>query len=71
MRAKAVGDLAEDDGRPDLALGDVVGGRHIAVGEENEELGAPRLDLALKDLPGGMGGGDAEQGVEAPFGLGA
>ncbi len=53
--SEAIGDLAEDDGRPDFALGDVVGGRHAPVGEEDEELGAPRLDLTLENFPGGVG----------------
>ena len=67
--AKPVGDLAEDDGGSDLPLGNIVGGRDSSVGQENEELGAPRLDLTLQNLSGGMGGGDGDQSVEAPFGF--
>src|SRR5260370_36929519 len=35
-----VGDLAEHDGWPEVSLGDVVGVRHLAVGDEEEEMGA-------------------------------
>lgn len=67
--AESVGDLAEDDGGPDFPFGDVVGGRHASVGQEDEELGAPRLDLPLQKPSGGVSGGVADQGVEASFGL--
>lgn len=43
--AEAAGDLADHDGGADLALGDVVGGGHVAAGEEDEELRPPGLDL--------------------------
>ena len=68
--AEAVGDLAEDHGRAVLLLTAVVGGRDAAVAEEDEELAAPRLDLALQLASGRMGGGHPEQGIEATFGLG-
>ncbi|CCG42838.1 hypothetical protein PHAMO_490001 [Magnetospirillum molischianum DSM 120] len=68
--AESIGDLAEDDGGPNLALGNIVGGRDLAIGEEDEELRSPRLDLALEDFPGRMSGGDGEQGVEAALCLG-
>ena len=34
--ARAVGDPLEDDRRADFPLGDVVGGRYVTVGHEDE-----------------------------------
>ena len=67
--SKAAGDLAEDDRGSDFPLGDIVGRGHVAVGHEDEDLGAPGLDPALEIGSGGMGGGDADQGVEAALGF--
>src|SRR5687767_6958831 len=66
----AIGDLAEDHGGADFLLATVVGRRHAAVGEKDEELAPPRLDLALQLASGRMGGGASDQGIEAPLGLG-
>ena len=46
-RAKAAGDLADDDARAERAFGRVVGRRHVAVGHESEELSAPALGLLV------------------------
>jgi hypothetical protein len=40
--AESVCDLAENDGGSDFALGDIVGGRDLAIGKEGEELRSPR-----------------------------
>jgi hypothetical protein len=53
-----------------LLLTAVVGRRHAAVGEKDEELAAPRLNQALQLASGRMGGGDTDQGIEAPRGVG-
>ena len=50
VRSEAVGDFAEDDRGPDFAFRDVVGRRHITVGEEDEEFPAPGLDLFEQNL---------------------
>lgn len=68
--SEAVGDLAEDYGRADFLLAAVVGRRHAAVGEEDEELASPLLDLALQLAFGRMGSGHPEQSIEAALGLG-
>ncbi len=47
-RAEAAGDLTEDDGGADFSLAGVVGGRHVGVFEEDEELGSPCLDGGLQ-----------------------
>jgi len=54
---KTAGDLAEHDEEADFALGDVVGGGHVAVGEEDEKLRPPRLDLFHQRLACGVGAG--------------
>lgn len=68
--SEAVGHLAEDHGGADFLLTDVVGRRHAAVAEEDEELAAPRLDLALQLAASRMGSGDTEQGIQAALGFG-
>ena len=45
--SEAVGDLAEDDAGPQGLFGPVVGGRYLAVGEEDEQALAKALDDAL------------------------
>ena len=47
-RSEAVGDLAEDDAGPQRLFGAVVGGRHRAVGEKDEQVLAKALDAALE-----------------------
>ena len=44
-RAEAAGDLAEDHRWSDLPLGTIVGGGHAAIGQEQEVLASPGLDL--------------------------
>ena len=68
--AEAVGDLSEHDGGPDLALAGIVGGGHLAIGQEQEELAAPALDLLLQDKAGWVDGRGAQQHVELSLGLG-
>ena len=41
VRAEAIGHLAEHDRGAALALGNVVGGGHVTIGEEDEELRPP------------------------------
>jgi hypothetical protein len=50
--AESVGDLSEHDGGPDLAFAVIVGGGHLPIGQEEEELAAPSLDLLLQDKAG-------------------
>lgn len=45
IRAEAAGDLAEDHRWSDLPLGTIVGGGHAAIGQEQEVLASPGLDL--------------------------
>jgi len=45
-RAKAVRDFSEDDAGSERTLSAVVGGRHVAIGHEGEELAAPSFGLA-------------------------
>ena len=68
--AEAVRDLAEGHGRADFLLAAIVGRRHAAVGETDEELAPPGLDQALQLASGRMGGGAPEQRVEAALGPG-
>ena len=68
--AEAAGDLAEHDRRTDFPLGDVVGGRHLGVLEEDEELGAPRLDGGLQLTAGRVRRREGDKRVEAALGAG-
>lgn len=45
VRSKTIGDLAEDDRGTDFPLGNIIGRRDIAVGEEDEEFRPSSLDL--------------------------
>ena len=65
LGAEAVGDFSQDHRGADFALRDVVGRRHAAVGQEDEEFAPPGLDLRLQGAAIGMGGGRTEQRVEA------
>jgi hypothetical protein len=69
-RSEAAGDLAEDDRGPDLPLGTIVGGGHAAIGQEQEVLASPSLDLGLQFAAGTAGGRDRQEIVEPAFGLG-
>jgi hypothetical protein len=62
--SEAVGDLAEDDAGPQRLFGPVVGGRHLAVSEEDEQVLAEALDDALELQPRLVVRHDLEQGVE-------
>ena len=68
--SKAASDLPEDDGRPDFALGDVVGRWDAPVLQEDEEFGPPCFRLSLQNSSGGMSSANSEQPVETPFGFG-
>src|ERR1700750_1149379 len=70
VRPEAVGDLSEHDRGTDLALGYVIGGRNLAVGEEYEELAPPGLDLLEQHLSCRMGNGHAHQACQYIVGLG-
>lgn len=70
VRSEAVGDLAEDDRRTDFPLGNIVGRRDIAVGEEDEEFRPPGLDLFEQDLSGGVGDRRAHQAGQLLVGPG-
>ena len=62
--AKAVGDLAEDDGGAERLFGAVVGGRDVAVGDEDEQVLAEAFDDALEFQAGLGDGDDLEQAIE-------
>src|SRR3712207_3081470 len=62
--SEAVGDLAEDDAGPQGLLGAVVGGRDVAVGDEDEQVLAVFLDDAQELLTGLGVRNDLEQRVE-------
>src|ERR1700674_2346802 len=49
IRPEPVGHLAEHDG-PQVSLGDVVGVRHLAVGNGDEEMGAISLKKSSRFL---------------------
>ncbi len=61
---------AEDDRGPDLPLGTIVGGGHAAVGQEQEVLASPGLDLGPQFAAGAAGGRDRQAIVE-PAGEGS
>lgn len=61
-RAEAVGDFAEDDAGSECPLGCVVGRRHVTVGHESEELGAPAFGLLLQ-----FGSGRGRRRHRQPF----
>jgi hypothetical protein len=67
-RAEAAGDLTEDDGGADFSLAGVVGGRHVGVFEEDEELGSPCLDGGLQLAAGGMRRGHDNKRIETALG---
>jgi len=50
LRAVARRHLAHDHGRPDLALGEAVGGRYRGVVQEGEHLALVRLEMLAKSL---------------------
>src|SRR5215207_1881904 len=62
--SEAVGDLAEDDAGPQGLFGPVVGGRRLAVSEEDEQALAEALDDALELQPRLVVRHDLEQVVE-------
>lgn len=70
-RAEAVGDFAEDDAGSECPLGRVVGRRHVTVGHEGEELGAPAFGLLLQFGPGCGRRRHRQQTVEAAVRRGA
>src|ERR671926_183023 len=64
LRAEAVGHLPEDDAGSERLLGTVVGGRHRAVSEKDEEVLVEALEQALELAPGCAGGRRREQRAE-------
>src|SRR3712207_140701 len=50
--ADAVGDFAEDHGGPERSLGQVVGRRHVAAGDEHEQLVLGSGDAVAQFAPG-------------------
>ena len=63
--SEAIGDFAEDDARSQSLLGAVVGGRDVAIGDEDKQVLAEALDDPLELLPWLGGGQDFEQRIEA------
>ncbi len=70
VRSEAVCDFAEHDRGTDLALGYVVGRRDVAVGEEDEELAPPCLDLFEQNPACGMRDGHPYEAGQHGVGLG-
>ena len=68
--AKAAGDLSEHHRWPEFPLGDVVGGRDLAVLREDEEVGAPGLDRGLQITPRVVRRWESNERVDAAFGAG-
>ena len=64
MGAEAAGDFAEDHAGPQGTLAFVVGGGHIAAGDEDKEITAAFADTAGELLAGLGGGADGEQPVK-------
>jgi len=63
--AEAVGDFAEDHRRTQAPFGDIIGGRHIAAGNEDEQL-VPAFFDAAPELEAGLGIGlDCQKPDEA------
>lgn len=70
-RAEAVGHLSEDDAVAECPLGRVIGWRHVAVGHEGEELGAPAFGPLLQFCVGRGHRRHRQQTVEAAVCRGA
>jgi len=66
--SQAIGDFSKDDAWPRGLLGAVVGGRDVAIGDENKQVLAEALDDALELVPWLGGGHDFEQHIEAGLG---
>src|SRR3954468_1031832 len=62
--SEAVGDLAEDDAGPQRLFRPVVGGRHLAVGQEDKQVLPEALDDALEFQPRLVVRHDLEQIIE-------
>ena len=63
--SKTIGDFSKDDARSQGLLGAVVGGRDVAIGDEDKQVLAEALDDPLELLPWLSGGHDFEQRIEA------
>src|SRR5208283_3721608 len=66
LTAKAVGDLAIDRAGAQRPFRAIVGGFEVAVGHEDEEIAADRLDRFLQFSSGFMGRVESEEAVEPP-----
>src|SRR5947208_8942895 len=64
LGAEPAGDFAEDHAGPQGTLAVVVGGGHIAAGDEDKEITAAFADTAGELLAGLGGGADGEQPVK-------
>ena len=64
MGAEAAGDFAEDHAGPQGTLAFIVGGGHIAAGDEDKEITAAFADTDGEPLAGLGGGADGEQPVK-------
>jgi hypothetical protein len=72
--SQALGDLSEDDTRPDRLLGAVVGGWDGSVGDEHEKVPPELLDHARQLLADFAMWRDLQEGVELgvePIGIAA
>ena len=68
--AKAVGDLPTDVRGADFPVGDVVGGRDVAVDHDDEELCPPGLDLLVHHVAGRIGTWGDDEMIEPVVGPG-
>ena len=64
LRAEAVRHFSEDNAGPDRLLGAVVGRRHVAIGDKDEEVLTELLDHALELVALAAFGAEAQKRIE-------